>query len=217
VSVLDAAGAVVEVAGADGCVVPLAAGWPANRLGAGAVVLAAEVPDVVLETRFPPRLPKKLDAEAVGALALGAVVVVLPEVAPNKLGVEEGAEEVGGLLRLPKRLDPPVAGVEEPAVVFGVPKRLPAAGADDDGCDVGVLLWKLKFGLEVLEAVVGVAAGPEVAGIDELRLLNKLLDPAGFALKSPPEGAEVLGNSEALLAGVCAESEGFDAPNIGVC
>lgn len=93
---------------------------------------------------------------------------------------------------------------------------MPAGGADDEGCDVGVLLWKLNVGLEALEAVVGATAGTEVAGVDEPRLLNKLLDPPGFA-PNRPEVAEAPAKGEALLAGVCAGSEGLDAPNIGVC
>jgi hypothetical protein len=181
---------------------------PPNRLVAGAVVIGAKVPDVVLVVEFPPKLPKRLDAEAAGALVPGAVVV-FAGVELKRLGVEEGVEEAGALLTLPKRLELAAAGAEEPAAVLGVPKRLPAIGADEEGCDVGVLFWILNVGLDGLEAVVGVAAGPEVAGVDEFRLLNKLLDSAGFVPKSPPEGAEV--------AGVWAEAGGFDAPNIGVC
>lgn len=71
----------------------------------------------MLEGVFPPKPPKKPEVDvAGGALVPGAVVVGFPEVAPNKLGVEEGAEEAGGLLRPAKRLEPPVAGVVEPAV-----------------------------------------------------------------------------------------------------
>jgi hypothetical protein len=94
---------------------------------------------------------------------------------------------------------------------------LPPAGADDEGCEVGVLLWKLNVGCEGLEAVADVAAGPEVAGVDEPRLLNMLLDRAGFAPNKPPEGAGALPKGEALLAGVCAGPELFNAPNNGVC
>lgn len=218
-SALDEAGAAVELAvGAEDDVAPLAVGLAPNKLDAGAVVLlGAEVPGAVLDDVFPPKPPKRLEVDvAGGALVPGAVVVEFPEVAPNKLGVEEGAEEAGGLLRPEKSVEPPVAGVVEPAVGLGVPKRLPAGGADDEGCDVGVLLWKLNVGLATLEAVVGVAAGPEVAGVDEPRLLNKLLDPPGFA-PNKPEVAEAPAKGEALLAGVCAGSEGLDAPNIGVC
>ena len=197
---------------------PLAVGLAPNKLDAGAaVLLGAQVPGAVLDCVFPPKLPKRLEVDvAGGAFVPGAVVVGFPEVAPNKLGVDEGAEETGGLLRPAKRVEPPVAGVVEPAVGLGVPKRFPAGGADDEGCDVGVLLWKLNVGLEALEAVVGVAAGPEVAGVDEPRLLNKLLDPPGFA-PNRPDVAEAPAKGEALLAGVCVGSEGFDAPNNGVC
>jgi len=48
-------------------------------------------------------------------------VVVIADAPPNKLGVDEGAEEAGGLLRPEKRF-PPAAGVVEVAVEFGVPK-----------------------------------------------------------------------------------------------
>jgi hypothetical protein len=93
---------------------------------------------------------------------------------------------------------------------------LPADGADDEGCDVGVLLWKLNVGLEGLEGVVDVAAELEVAGVDEPKLLKRLPDPGGFAPNSP-EVAEAPAKGEALLAGVCAGSEGLDVPNSGVC
>lgn len=218
-SALDEAGAAVELAvGAEDDVAPLAVGLAPNKLDAVAVVLlGAEVPGAVLDDVFPPKPPKRLEVEvAGGAFVLGAVVVGFPEVAPNKLGFEEGAEEAAGLFRPANRLEPPVAGVVEPAVSLGVPKRLPAGGADDEGCDVGVLLWKLNVGLEALEAVVGVAAGPEVAGVFEPRLLNKLLDPPGFA-PNRPDVTEAPAKGEALLAGVCVGSEGFDAPNNGVC
>jgi hypothetical protein len=188
-----------------------------NKLGAGAELLGAEVPGAALEVAFPPKPPKIPGAEvAGGAVVLGAVVVIA-DAPPNKLGVGEGAEEAGGLLRPEKRF-PPAAGVVEVAVEFGVPKILPAGGADDEGCDVGVLLWKLNVGFEGLEAVIGVAAGPEVAGVDEPRPLNKLLDPTGFAPPNrPSEVTEAPTNGEALLAGVWAGSEGLDAPNSGVC
>ncbi len=68
--------------------------------------------------------------------------------------------------------------------------------------------------MEALEAVVGVAAGPEV-GVDEPRLPNKLLGPPGFA-PNRPEVAEAPATGEALLAGVCVDSEGLNAPNIWV-
>jgi hypothetical protein len=210
---------VEEVAGTDDCVVPLATGLAPNKLGAGAAaeLLGAGVPDAVLEVVFPPRLPKRLGVDvAGGAVVLGAVVVTADKPL-NKLEVEGEAEEVCGLLRPEMRL-PLAAGVAEAAVEFEVPKRLPAGGADDEGCDVGVLLWKLNVGFEGLEAVVGRAVGPEVAGVDEPKPLNKLLDPAGFAPPNrPPEVAEAPANGEAPLAGVWAGSEGLDAPNSGVC
>lgn len=218
-SVPDEAGAAVEVAvGVEDCVVPLAVGLAPNKLVVGAVLLlGAAVPGAVLDGLFPPKPPKRPEVDvAGGAVVLGAVVVGLPEVAPNKPEVEEGAEDVGGLLRPAKRLEPLVAGVVEPAVGLELPNRLPAGGADVEGCDVGVLLWKLKVGLEGLEAVVGVVAGPEVAGVDEPKLLKRLLDPGGFA-PNRPEVAEAPAKGEALLAGVCAGSEGLDVPNSGVC
>jgi hypothetical protein len=214
----DGAGAEVEEAGgADDCVVSLAASLAPNKLGAGAELPGAEVPGAALEVVFPPKPPKIPGVDvAGGAVVLGAVVVIA-DAPPNKLGVDEGAEEAGGLLRPEKRF-PPVAGVVEVAVEFGVLKRLPAGGADDEGCDVGVLLWKLNVGFEGLEAVIGVAVGPEVAGVDEPRPLNKLLGPAGFAPPNrPSEVAEAPVNGEALLAGVWAGSEGLDTPNSGVC
>ncbi len=142
-SALDEAGAAVELAvGADDDVAPLAVGLAPNKLDAGAVVLlGAEVPAAVLNGVLPPKPPKRPEVDvAGGAVVPGAVVVGFPEVAPNKPGVEEGAEEAGGLLRPEKSVEPPVAGVVEPAVGLGVPKRFPAGGADDEGCDVGVLL-----------------------------------------------------------------------------
>jgi hypothetical protein len=144
------------------------------------------------------------------------VAAFSPEAAPNKPVAEAGADDAGGLLRPAKRLEPPVEGVVEPDVGFGVPKRLPAGGADDVGCDVGVLLWKLNVGCGGLDAVAGVAAPPEVAGVEPM-LLNRLLDPVGFGPNRLPESAEELANGEAVLAGVCAGSEGLDAPNSGVC
>jgi hypothetical protein len=210
---------VTVAAGAD-CVLPLAAGLGPNKLGADAVVLGAEVADAELEGGFPPKPPKSPDVEVAGAAPLGAAVVVLLEAVPNRPGVEEGVEEAADL-RPPKRLEPPVAGVEDSADVFGVPKRLlPAVGADDEGCegcDTGVLVWKLNDGAEALAAVVGVVVAPELAGVDEFRLPNKLLDPPGFMPKSPLEVVEVPGNNVELLAGVCAEPEAFGAPNNGVC
>ena len=120
--------------GAEDDVAPLAVGLAPNKLDAGAVVLlGAEVPGAVLDDVFPPKPPKRLEVDvAGGALVPGAVVVGFPEVAPNKLGVDEGAEETGGLLRPAKRVEPPVAGVVEPAVGLGVLKRFPAGGADDE-------------------------------------------------------------------------------------
>jgi hypothetical protein len=196
-------------------VFPLVAGLVPNRLGAEAVVPGAAVPDVVLEGGFPPKPPKSPEVEVAGAVVLGAVVIVLPGEEPNRPVVEEGVEEAAGLGLL-KRLELPVAGVEEPAVVFGVPKRLPAAGADDVGCEVGVLLWKWNDGCEAVAAGVDVAAVPELVGVVEFKPLNRLLDPVDCKPKSPPEGAGVLENSVEVLAGVCAESEAFGAPNNGV-
>lgn len=218
---LDGAGAVVEEGAADveDCVFPLAAGLAPNKLGAGAVLLGAEAPGAELEGVLPPKPPKRPEVDvAGGAVVLGAVVVGLLDAPPNKLGVEEATEVFAGLLRPAKRLEPPaVAGVVDPAAVLGVPKRLPAGGAAVEGCDVGVLLWKLNVGFEGLEVDVGIAAGPEVGGVDEPRPLNKLLDPAGFEPPNrPPEGAAAPANGEALLAGVAAGSEGLDVPNSGV-
>lgn len=180
-------------------------------------MLGADVPGAVLDGAFPPKPPKRLEVGAAGAVVVGAVVVGLLDVPPNKPGVEDGAVEVGGLLRPAKRLEPPVEGVVEPVVELGPPKRLPAAGADDAGCDVGVLLGKLNVGWEGLEVVAGVAATPEVAEVDEPMLLNMLFEPAGFAPNRLPEGAEELAKGDAVLAGVCVASEGLDPPNSGVC
>jgi hypothetical protein len=78
-----------------------------------------------LEGVFPPRLPKRPVVEvAGGTVVLGAVVVGLLVVPPNTLGVDGGAEDVGGLFRPLKKEGAPVAGVVEPPAGFGVPKGL---------------------------------------------------------------------------------------------
>lgn len=81
------------------------------------------------------------------------------------------------------------------------------------GCDAGVLLWKLNVGLAGVEAVVVGAAGAEVVGAVEPRFPNMLPDPGGFVPNMPPEGAEEAVNGDALVAGVCAGSEGLEVPN----
>ena len=63
-----------------------------------------------------------------------------------------------------------------------------------------MLLWKLNVGFEGVEAVVLVAAGPEVAGVDEPKFPNMFPVPAGFVPNMPPEVAEAPPNR--LLAGL---------------
>jgi hypothetical protein len=81
---------------------------------------------------------------------------------------------------------------------------------------VGVLVGfpKLNVGLGVSEDVVADGVfEPELAGVEEFRLANKPLPVLGFELKrlAPafpgPEKME-------LVAGVCAESAGFEVPDM---
>jgi hypothetical protein len=184
--------AAVEVV--EGCVVAGAVGAPNREAGAvvaGVVLLVAAVA-VDLDAGKPPN--------SVGAVvfpvSVGALVVVAL-LFPNRLGVAAGAEVTGAGFAPLNRFDIDEAGVEEPALGFRPPKRLVGAGVLDAcwvlGVLAGVLLGNEKaFGASVVTTEVVV--GPDVAGVDEFKLLN-MPGPVGLdgaVPNNPPAAVGVL-------------------------
>lgn len=157
----------------------------------GAVVPGAEVAEEAAEGAVPFR-PANNEGLDPGAVVVGAVP-------PNRLDAGAPVVEVG---LVPKRLE--VVVVAEPAL--NIPPA--GAGADEEGCVLGVLAGmllpgKLKVDFGAWEAVAGVAVAPvaELAGV--ACVLNRLLGP----LVAPADGKR-----ELVVAGVEDVVSAFDPP-----